>query len=119
MKLLLDENLSRRLVPDLQSHFPGTSQVSLLGLERASDRALCDFAQREGFVLVSKDIDFLRLLPERGYQPRLVHLALGNVSNDLALAALLASADRVRAALSDGVTGVVSIEAPPPPNPSP
>ena len=37
MKLLLDENLSRRLVPFLQHAYPGTSQVVLLGLESASD----------------------------------------------------------------------------------
>lgn len=29
MKLLLDENLSRRLVPALQQAFPGSSQVAL------------------------------------------------------------------------------------------
>lgn len=38
MKLLLDENLSRRLVPFLQNAYPGTSQVVLLGMESASDR---------------------------------------------------------------------------------
>jgi predicted nuclease of predicted toxin-antitoxin system len=41
MKLLLDENLSRRLVPFLAHDYPGTSQVSLLGMEQASDMALC------------------------------------------------------------------------------
>ena len=38
MKLLLDENLSRRLVPFLQHDFPGSSQVVLLGMESASDK---------------------------------------------------------------------------------
>jgi hypothetical protein len=33
MKLLLDENLSRRIVPFLQSDFPGTTQVALEGIE--------------------------------------------------------------------------------------
>jgi len=37
MKLLLDENLSRRLVPFLQAASPGSTQVALEGLERASD----------------------------------------------------------------------------------
>ena len=32
MKLLLDENLSRRLVPFLQHDFPGSTQVVLLGM---------------------------------------------------------------------------------------
>ena len=38
MKLLLDENLSRRIVPFLQHDFPGTSQVVLLGMASASDK---------------------------------------------------------------------------------
>jgi predicted nuclease of predicted toxin-antitoxin system len=37
MKLLLDENLSRRIVPFLQTAFPGSTQIALLGLESASD----------------------------------------------------------------------------------
>jgi predicted nuclease of predicted toxin-antitoxin system len=40
MKLLLDENLSRKIVPFLQSAFPGSSQVVLLGLESSSDREI-------------------------------------------------------------------------------
>lgn len=38
MKLLLDENLSRRIVPFLQAAFPGSSQVALLGLETATEK---------------------------------------------------------------------------------
>ena len=37
MKLLLDENLSRQLVPFHQHDYPGSSQVLLLGMESASD----------------------------------------------------------------------------------
>ena len=54
MKLLLDENLSRRIVPKLLRRFPGSSQVALLGLERATDAQLCEYAANNGFVLVIK-----------------------------------------------------------------
>ena len=110
MKLLLDENLSRRLVPALQARFPGSSQVSLLGLERATDAQLCEHAARHGFVLCSKDDDFHRLVAARDYLPRLVHLALGNVGNDAVLVALLAAADALHAAFDDPATGVVVVE---------
>lgn len=40
MKLLLDENLSRRIVPFLQSIFPESTQVALIGLEQADDSAI-------------------------------------------------------------------------------
>ena len=45
MKLLFDENLSFKLSRQLNDLFPGSSQVRLLGLERASDRALWDYAK--------------------------------------------------------------------------
>ncbi len=44
MKLLLDENLSRRIVPYLQAAFPGSSQVALLGLESKSDSEIWQYA---------------------------------------------------------------------------
>ena len=110
MKLLLDENLSRRLVPALQDRFPGSSQVALLGLERSSDAELCEYAARHGFVICSKDDDFQRLVAARAYRPRLIHLALGNSGNDAVLAALLGAADRLHAAFGDPATGVVVVE---------
>lgn len=110
MKLLLDENLSRRLVPALQARFPGSTQVALLGLERATDHQLCELATQQGFVICSKDDDFQRLVAARGYRPRLIHLALGNVGNDAVLAALTGAADRLHAAFRDPATGVVVIE---------
>ena len=110
MKLLLDENLSRRLVPLLDTRFPGTSQVVLLGLERSTDAQLCDYAAQHDFVLCSKVDDFRRLVAARGYKPKLVLLALGNVANTAVADALLAAADRLEQAFSDPMTGVVVIE---------
>jgi predicted nuclease of predicted toxin-antitoxin system len=107
VKLLLDENLSRRLVPALQARFAGSSQVALLGLERFSDKQLCDFAAQHDFVICSKDDDFQRLVAARDYRPRLIHLMLGNASNEAVLSALLAAADRLQKAFNDPATGVV------------
>ncbi len=109
MKLLLDENLSRRLVPALQARFPGSSQVALLGLECATDAALCEYADALGYVLCSKDDDFHRLVAARGYRPKLVHLALGNAGNERVLAALLSAAERLDTALADPGVGVVVV----------
>ena len=50
MKLLLDENLSRRLVPFLQAEFPESTQVVLAGLERATDMAIWTHARDRGYV---------------------------------------------------------------------
>jgi predicted nuclease of predicted toxin-antitoxin system len=109
VKLLRDENLSRRLVPALQEIFPGSTQVALIGQERATDAQLCAFADANGFVLCSKDDDFHRLVAARGYRPKPVHLALGNATNDHVLKALLDAAERLEAAFSQNDIGVVTI----------
>jgi predicted nuclease of predicted toxin-antitoxin system len=40
MKLLFDQNLSFKLCRQLEDLFPGSSQVNLLGLGTADDRAI-------------------------------------------------------------------------------
>ncbi|GIX53636.1 DUF5615 family PIN-like protein [Sphaerotilus sulfidivorans] len=55
MKLLLDENLSRRLVPSLQAVYPGSSQVDLLDLSGANDHAVWTYARAHDFAIVTKD----------------------------------------------------------------
>jgi predicted nuclease of predicted toxin-antitoxin system len=61
MKLLLDENLSRRLIPFLQHDYPGSSQVVLLALEAASDSVVWQTAKDHGYVIVTRDADFEEL----------------------------------------------------------
>lgn len=43
MKLLLDENLSRRIVPFLEAYYPASTQVACL--ERAVDHEIWQFAK--------------------------------------------------------------------------
>ncbi len=70
MKLLLDENLSRRLVPFLQQDYPGTDHVVMIGLESASDRQVRDRARLEDFVIVTRDADFCEMSSVFGQPPR-------------------------------------------------
>jgi predicted nuclease of predicted toxin-antitoxin system len=58
MKLLIDQNLSRRLVEILAADFPDTKHVLHLGMEKKEDTEIWDFAAANDFVIVSKDKDF-------------------------------------------------------------
>jgi predicted nuclease of predicted toxin-antitoxin system len=80
MKLLLDENLSRRLVPFLQHMYPYTSQVVLLGLESASDRAIWQVAKDDNYVIVTRDADFEELSLVLGQPPKIIWLKVKNQS---------------------------------------
>lgn len=72
MKLLLDQNISFRLVKKFESAFPGTQQVRGLRLENASDKAIWDYAKREGFAIVSFDSDFYDLSVTYGHPPKVI-----------------------------------------------
>ena len=89
MKLLLDENLSRRLVPFLQHDYPGTSQVVLLGLESASDREVWQKAKDDGYVIVTRDADFQELSLVWGQPPKVVRLRTPNQTRAATLKLLL------------------------------
>ena len=74
MKLLLDENLSRRLAAALQVAYPGTTHVEFIGLNGASDLAICDYAALHDFVIVTKDEDYDRLVALHNFNPKLMRL---------------------------------------------
>ena len=89
MKLLLDENLSRRLVPFLQNDYPGSTQVALLGLEQADDRKVWNYAREHEFVIVTRDSDYFDLSTIHGSPPKIIWLRTGNQTKAASLAALL------------------------------
>lgn len=110
MKLLLDQNLSRRLLPDLEIFFPGSTQVALCGLDTAFDLAIWDFARNHGFTIVTKDADFLELAVFKGWPPKVLRLNMGNVSNALIKVALIKHAEAIREFLQDSREGALEID---------
>lgn len=74
MKLLLDENLSRRLIARLSDLFPGSSHVAYKGLLAAPDTVIWEFAKQNGFTIVSADADFYELATAIGPPPKVIWL---------------------------------------------
>jgi predicted nuclease of predicted toxin-antitoxin system len=82
MKLLFDENLSPKLPELLKAVFPGSRHVRDCGLKGKPDREIWDFARREGFVITSKDSDFVQRTLIHGTPPKIVWLRIGNCTRD-------------------------------------
>ena len=97
VRLLLDDNLSERLLPLICGSFPDSSHVRLLGLGGADDLTLWERARSEGELLVTKDEDFLRLSMSRGFPPKVICLAIGNAGNVATAALLLDHVDAIQA----------------------
>lgn len=80
MKLLLDENLSRRIVPFIQDLYPNSTQVALVGLEQADDKTIRQYAIDNSFIIATKDADFYEMNILYGQPPKIVWLKMGNQS---------------------------------------
>lgn len=108
MKLLLDENLSRRLVPFLQHDYPGSNQVVLLGMESASDKEVWKKARDDDFVILTRDADFQELSLVWGQPPKVIRLKTLNQSRAATLKVLIENRDVIVESLL--VQGLASVE---------
>ena len=78
MKLLLDENLSLRIIPRINDLYPNSAQVKTLGLISSDDALIWEYAKNHDFVIVSKDSDFHQRSLLYGHPPKFVYLRIGN-----------------------------------------
>lgn len=89
MKLLFDQNLSHRLVSQLQKEFPGSIHVRDVALATSSDPEIWEYAAANGCVIVSKDSDFQQRALLLGHPPKVIWLRLGNSPTTAVVALLL------------------------------
>lgn len=80
MKILLDQNLSPRLIQALADELPNSAHVRDIGLAQADDGTIWQFAASNGYTIVSKDDDFRERARLFGPPPQVILLKLGNCS---------------------------------------
>jgi predicted nuclease of predicted toxin-antitoxin system len=78
VKLLLDENLSDRIVDRIRDLYPESEHVKGLGLINTDDGIIWEYAKANGFVVVSKDADFHQRSLLYGHPPKFIYLRIGN-----------------------------------------
>ncbi|MDR3673083.1 MAG: DUF5615 family PIN-like protein [Holophaga sp.] len=78
MRLLLDNNLSPRLIQQLADVFPGITHVEPVGLAESSDQDVWTYAMANRCLIVTKDSDFAEIQVLRGFPPKVVWIRLGN-----------------------------------------
>ena len=100
MKLLLDQNISYRLVPRLAEEYPGTTHVRFLEMGNADDWTVWGFAEREGYAIVTYDADF-EAFSVLSPGPLVVWLRCGNQPKSVILEKLLHHRDAIESANTD------------------
>ena len=101
MKLLLDENLSRRIVPILQDVYPDSTQIALLNLNEADDRKIWEYAKQEDYAIVTQDADFHEYSLLAGGPPLVVWLRCGNQPKKMILDKLIKNQKLIESANQD------------------
>ena len=109
MKLLLDENLSRRIVPFVRDAYPGSTQVALLSLERSDDKTIRQYAIDNGFVIVTKDADFYEMNTLYGQPPKIIWLKTGNQPKTAVIKILQDYQQRIEQTLIDDNKACIEI----------
>jgi predicted nuclease of predicted toxin-antitoxin system len=109
MKLLLDHNLPPLLVSRLKDLFPDSQHVFALGLDRASDRRIRDYARDNSYLIVTKDADFSDLCILLGFPPKIIWIRRGNCSAKAVEEILRRYREDIESLENDAVNGVLTL----------
>ena len=77
-KLLFDNNISHRVLPQIADIFPNSQHVMLKNLDEASDLEVWGFTKVNNCTIVTKDSDFNDLVILKGVPPKVIWLKMGN-----------------------------------------
>jgi predicted nuclease of predicted toxin-antitoxin system len=88
LKFLLDENISRKIIPLIQNEsmeFCHVLSISTGMTPPISDHGIWKFARENNHHIITKDEDFIKLSMIFGPPPKVILLSIGNLKNkDLA-----------------------------------
>jgi len=96
VNILLDQNISFRVVALLINTFENIKQVKELGLTDASDLEIWNYAFKNDFTIITFDSDFIDLANLKGSPPKIIWLRFGNSSNLKIIHKLLSKSNEIK-----------------------
>lgn len=112
MKILIDQNISFRILPYVKPEFEFIAHVKDLGLTDFSDHKIFQFARKNEFVaILTLDEDFNNLQIEFGVPPKIIWLRVGNCSTKILAQLILDKASIIKKFLLDEQTECLEIFA--------
>ncbi len=79
MKILLDQNISHRVLHKIRNDFPEARHVRDFNMQFCTDIEIWRFAKEHSFTLVTYDADFNDFLTLKGHPPKIIWLRFGNM----------------------------------------
>ncbi|MFN7117595.1 MAG: DUF5615 family PIN-like protein [Saprospiraceae bacterium] len=79
MKLLIDQNISHRIIAFIQNYYPEAVHVREADLKDANDAQIFRYAREHGFeAIITHDDDFSKLLQTFNAPPKVIQFRTGN-----------------------------------------
>ena len=110
MKLLLDENISWRLIKKLTHVFTDVIHVSALKITQpATDNSIWEFAKKNDYVIMSKDDDFEKTVLLRKAPPKLIFLKTYNLNTNKLAFLILDNSLKIRDFINSNDNDILEI----------
>ena len=109
MKLLFDQNLSPRLINLLADLYTNSVHVQSVGLSRALDKGIWDYALQNNYIIVTKDADFSELGLIFGFPPKVIWIRRGNCSTAETEAILCQNYEAIKAMNDNPNIGILTL----------
>jgi predicted nuclease of predicted toxin-antitoxin system len=101
LKLLFDQNLSRKLVARLADIFPDSSHIQFHEMAEANDTDIWEFAKNNNFCIVTQDADFAEKSRLYGSPPKVIWLCCGNTKTSTVELILRSGIEAIQELLSN------------------
>jgi predicted nuclease of predicted toxin-antitoxin system len=111
MRLLFDQNISYRVVKQLQANWPEFTHISNCKLTDAPDNVIWQYAKQSNYCIVTHDDDFDDLFSLYGFPPKVVKLKTGNLSNSQTILILNKHTETIKQFLNNSEEGFLTIYA--------
>jgi predicted nuclease of predicted toxin-antitoxin system len=110
MHILLDANISWRLVDKLKPYFDKVEHVESIELNQpAKDLDIWEYAKQHTATIITNDDDFSILSVSRGYPPKVVLLKTGNQSNKYLFEIIVKHVDDIEKLFISDDIGLIEI----------
>jgi len=111
MKLLLDANISWRLIPVMEEHFGECIHVDDIPELSfpAKDTKIWQYAKDNGYAIITHDNDFNDLIAIRSFPPKIIWLRTGNCNRKSTSDILVRSKQSILEFLKSDESGLLEI----------
>ncbi len=110
MKILLDANISYRVVNKIKDVFPKASHLKFHTLEECDDIKIWEFAKENNYTIITNDSDFNDFLMVWGMPPKIIWLRMGNLSTKNIIKLLISKKQNILDFINNEKTGILIFE---------